>query len=233
MLAVSAAAVSAVAVSGCSHQDTVHGASAAKTTQAAEALPPQPSLPATPPMPSASAAATTAPSAAGQVKGGVHTGDLRTFFLPAPQHALPYGDPDGDRLDPVDVGDTTDRAVAVARLKQYHYAEGFGRTYSLPGDHLTVTIRLARFGSPALAAGYFGRLHYTGSAIRPLTLHEPFPVTAQQTVPGAPYRELFATTCQGDVQMMVRVVSTTNAMPARKQLTSLLEAQYQRLRTGH
>ena len=236
-LAVSAAVVGAVALSGCSSQGKTQGssaASAARTTRPADPLPPQPSTPAKPAWPSTSAATTTAtPPAPGHVVDGVHTGDLRAFFLPSSEHLAPVGDPYGERLAPMDVGDTPDPAAAAAKLKTYGYRTGFGLTYSAPDSDATVTIRLARFGSPALAAGYFGHLHYTGSYIRPLTLHEPFPLTAEQTVPSAPYRELFATTYEGDVQMMVRVVSTTDAMPSRAELTSLLEAQYQRLKTGH
>jgi len=211
-----------LAVTGCSAQgktQSTPAAAAPKATTSAAATPPAPTT-------------TTAPPVTGRVANGVHTGDLRFFFLPAPEGAVPLGDPDGDPLTPVNVVGNPDEAASAAMLDRYHYRKGYSRSYSAPGGQRQVTVKLAQFGSPALAAAYYRNHHYSGSGIRPLKLDEPFPVGAQQTVAGSQYRELLADTYVGDVQLSVVVKSLTDAMPSRTELATLLEAQYQRLRTG-
>ncbi|MFC4035041.1 hypothetical protein ACFO3J_26740 [Streptomyces polygonati] len=165
---------------------------------------------------------------------GVHTGDLRYFLLPAPEESVALGDPDGTPLTPVDIVDNPNVAASTAVLKKYGFRTGFYRSYRASGGRGQFVIKLAQFASPALTAAYYRQHHYSGAEIRPLKLDEPFPVGAEQTIPGSKYHELFADTYQGDVQVSIRVDALADSPPpSRALLNSLLEAQYQRLKTGH
>lgn len=217
------AVVSALVIAGC----TAQGKSQSEPTVGARtATPAVTASPTTPPT-------TTPPPVTGHVTNGVHTGDLRYFFLPIPESAVPIGDPDGELLTPVNIVDNPDATAAATVLRKYGFKTGYSRAYRAPDSHVQVDIKLARFGSPSLAAAYYRQHHYSGPEIRPLKLNEPFPVGAEETIPGSKYHQLLAFTYQGDVQITIRFDATDGSSPSRAQLTSLLEAQYQRLKTGH
>jgi hypothetical protein len=185
-------------------------------------------------------AGTTAPATAaatpvtGHVNKGVHTGDLRSFLLPVPDDATVQGDPGGSPLalaDAKDIVDSRDAAAARTELTTYGFQAADYRIYRSEDGRTTVTVKLTRFRTPALAAAYDEQHRYSYTGITPMPLAEPFPARAYRTVPGSAYHQMLATSHQGDVQFLVEIDTAPTPSPAL--LTALVKAQYHRLATGH
>ncbi|MEU6849072.1 hypothetical protein ABZ901_03940 [Actinacidiphila alni] len=217
------------------------GSSSGHADASAAATPPPAASPALPPVPSlspsseASAAASVTASApaarvSGHVSDGVHTGDLRFFLLPAPADADVYGDRDGSPYTADDIaGSATDPADARAALTTYGFRSGAYRTYLTGDGAYEVSARLIRLGSPAEAAAYYRQHTYDGTRIPldgayPARAYDLASASAEST--GA----VVAVSYQGDVQITLTLTGGTT--PSARYVRGLLDAQYQRLRTG-
>ena len=142
-----------------SSPDRTHAAPAATATTPSATPTATNTAPSTP----VSDSATTAAPAAGTVRDGVHSGDLRFFLLPAPKDADVYGDPAGSPLTSDDIASgAADPAASRRALTTYGFRGGAHRTYLTADGEAEVTIRLARFASPAKATGYYASHYYEG-----------------------------------------------------------------------
>ncbi|MEV6009828.1 hypothetical protein AB0M29_23815 [Streptomyces sp. NPDC051976] len=183
------------------------------------------------PSTSVSDSATTAAPAAGIVRDGVHSGDLRFFLLPAPKDADVYGDPAGSPLTRDDIASgAADPAASRRALTTYGFRGGAYRTYLTAGGEAEVTIRLARFGSPAKAAAYYASHYYEGKKI---SLTGGYPARAYHLASGSAESTdtVLAVSYQGDVHLTLTV--TGSGTPSRALLQRLLDAEHRRLTTGH
>lgn len=184
------------------------------------------------------AAATSTPSAAppastvkGQVSRGKHTGDLRFFLLPPSKDAEVYGDEAGSALTAAEVASTaSDEAEMKRALKEYGFRSGAYRTYLTAGGGAEVTVKLSRFADAASAAGYYDAHYYEGDK---LTLTGGYPARAYHLTSASweSTDSLLAISYQGDVHITITVTGGKTADP--RLLQNLLDAQYQRLKTGH
>ncbi|MCZ4120867.1 hypothetical protein [Streptomyces sp. H39-S7] len=187
-----------------------------------------------------SAGATTSPSAApsasgastvkGQVSQGAHTGDLRYFLLPPPKDAEVYGDEAGSALTAAEIASTaSDEAEMKRALSEYGFKAGAFRTYLTAGGATEVTVKLSRFADSASAAGYYNAHYFEGTK---LTLTGGYPARAYhlKSASAESTDSLLAISYQGDVHITVTVTGGKTADP--KLLQTLLDAQYQRLKTG-
>jgi hypothetical protein len=183
--------------------------------------------------------ATTTPSTApatpstavkGRVSQGKHVGDLRFFLLAPPKDAEVYGDEAGSPLTAADLASaSSDEAATKRALDDHGFTSGAFRTYLTAGGGTEVTVKLSRFADPASAAGYYNAHYYEGDK---LTLTGGYPARAYHLKSGSAEStdSLLAISYQGDVHITVTVTGGTKADP--KLLQTLLDAQYQRLKTG-
>ncbi|MDJ0345083.1 hypothetical protein QMK19_31190 [Streptomyces sp. H10-C2] len=180
---------------------------------------------------SASPAEPTATSTVkGQVSNGVHTGDLRFFLLTPPRDAEIYGDEAGSPLTAADLASgSADDAAAQRALTTYGFKSGAYRTYLTAGGGAEVSFKLSRFADPASAAQYYDTHYYEGDK---LSLPGGYPACAYHLKSGSDESAdtLLAISYQGDVHITITV--TGGRMPDQKLLQGLLDAQYQRLKTG-
>lgn len=184
------------------------------------------------------AAATSTPSTAppastvkGQVSRGKHTGDLRFFLLPPSKDAEVYGDEAGSALTAAEVASTaSDEAEMKRALKEYGFRSGAYRTYLTAGGGAEVTVKLSRFADAASAVGYYDAHYYEGDK---LTLTGGYPARAYHLTSASSEStdSLLAISYQGDVHITITVTGGKTADP--RLLQNLLDAQYQRLKTGH
>lgn len=166
----------------------------------------------------------------GQVKHGVHSGDLRFFLVPAPAEADVSGEPAGSPLSADDIAaQSPDQAAAKRSLTAYGFRAGAYRTYLTADGVSEVTVRLVRFAGPDQAAGYYSAQSYQGATI---ALDGSFPARAYNMASGSAESTdtLLATSYQGDVHITITV--TGGRTPSSALLEHLLDAQYQRLSTG-
>jgi hypothetical protein len=179
-----------------------------------------------------SAGSTESGGLAGQVtKAGLHTGDLRYFLLPVPAGADDYGDPDGSVLSADDIAvASADQGGTRSALTTYGFRAGAYRTYLTADGATEVTVKLARFAGPGQAAAYYSSLSSQGTA---LTLGTAYPARGYQLASGSAESSdaELAVSYQGDVQ--ITVTMTGGHDPSGSLLRGLLDAQYQRLATGH
>ncbi|MCM2420761.1 hypothetical protein [Streptomyces sp. RKAG293] len=213
------------------------GSSSGHADEAAPSSPaPTVSVPGSPSAdPSASSAsATPAPSATSTVKGqvsqGAHTGDLRFFLLAPPKDAEVYGDEAGSPLSAADLASgAEDEAAMKSALDRYGFKSGAYRTYLTAGGGAEVTVKLSRFADAASAAAYYEAHYYEGDKL-PLT--GGYPARAYHLKSGSEEStdSLLAISYQGDVHITITVTGGKAADP--KLLQNLLDAEYQRLKTG-
>ncbi|WP_435132639.1 hypothetical protein [Actinacidiphila sp. bgisy144] len=179
--------------------------------------------------PTASAAAGTAPT--GAVSNGVHSGDLRYFLIPPPDGADVYGDPAGSADTAADVAAAAaDQDKAARALSTYGFRAAATRTY-LTADGVTeVTVELVRLRGSDQAAAYYAASGYQAAT---LPLQGGYPARGYDLSSGSAEsaNTLLATSYQGDVHITISV--TGGRTPSRALLQHLLDAQHQRLRTGH
>ncbi|NEA56688.1 hypothetical protein G3I60_21745 [Streptomyces sp. SID13666] len=181
-----------------------------------------------------SASATPLPSGTSTVKGqvsqGTHTGDLRFFLLAPPKDAEVYGDEAGSSLSAADLASgTKDEAAMKSALDRYGFRSGAYRTYLTAGGGAEVTVKLSRFADAASAAAYYEAHSYEGDK---LTLTGGYPARAYHLKSGSEEStdSLLAISYQGDVHITITVTGGKTADP--KLLQNLLDAEYQRLKTG-
>jgi hypothetical protein len=168
---------------------------------------------------------------AGQVAHGVHTGDLRYFLIPPPEHADVYGDPAGSADTAADVAaGSADGSQAERDLKLYGFRAAATRTYLTADGVSEVTVDLVRLRGSSQAAAYCSASSYQADK---LTLHGSYPARGYNLSSGSAESAdtLLAVSYQGDVQFTISV--TGGKTPSRALLQDLLDAQYQRLKTGH
>jgi hypothetical protein len=179
--------------------------------------------------PTASAAPGTAPT--GAVSDGVHSGDLRYFLIPPPAGADVYGDPAGSADTAADVAAAdADQDKAARALSAYGFRAAATRTY-LTADGVTeVTVELVRLRGTDQAAAYYAASGYQATT---LPLPGGYPARGYDLSSGSAEsaNTLLATSYQGDVHITISV--TGGRAPSRALLQHLLDAQHQRLRTGH
>jgi len=184
------------------------------------------------PSPASSAGAIPAASRpSGQVKDGVHAGDLRFFLLPVPPGADDEGDTYGSVLTADDLAvASADQAATRAALTADGFQAGAYRTYLTADGAREVTVRLARFAGPDQAAAYYASLSYQGTSLALGTDH---PSRAYHLASGSAESSDsdLAVSYQGDVQITVTVTGGQDTSGAL--LRDLLNTQYQRLATGH
>lgn len=183
-----------------------------------------------------SAAATPVPSGTststvkGQVSQGTHTGDLRFFLLAPPKDAEVYGDEAGSPLSAADLASGAEDEAAMKRsLADHGFKSGAYRTYLTAGGGAEVSVKLSRFADPAAAAAYYEAHYYEGDK---LTLTGGYPARAYHLKSGSEEStdSLLAISYQGDVHITITVTGGRIADP--KLLQNLLDAEYQRLKTG-
>ncbi|MFC4030172.1 hypothetical protein ACFO3J_01650 [Streptomyces polygonati] len=179
---------------------------------------------------SAPVSASPAASAAGHVKDGAHTGDLRYFLLKPPGDADVYGDAAGSPLTADDIAaSASDPSEARSALRTYGFRGGAFRTYLTADGASEVTVKLVRFAGPSQAAAYYASHYYEGTKI---SLGEDFPARAYHLASGSAESTdtVLAISYQGDVHITLTV--TGGKAPSRALLKSLLDQQHQRLRSG-
>jgi hypothetical protein len=166
----------------------------------------------------------------GRVEHGVHAGDLRFFLLPAPKGADVYGSPAGssDTADDVAAG-APDQDRAQQALASHGFRAAAGRTYLTADGDTEVTVELARFGTPDQAAGYYTSSFYQAPAI---ALQASHPARGYDLASGSAESAdtLLAVSYEGDVHITLSVTGARTPSPAL--LRQLLDAQYQRLKSG-
>lgn len=223
LVAVTAGAVVAFGSSS-GHADASPSASSGAGTPTAQA-------------PTSEPTATTTPSAAagarvsGKVAHGVHSGDLRFFLLPAPADADVYGDVNGSPYTADDItGSASDPSDAQAALKTYGFRDGAYRTYLTADAVFEVSARLVRFGSPSKTAAYYAQHSYEGTRI---PLGDAYPARAYRLTSSSAESTsaVVAVAHQGDVHITITL--TGSEAPSAALVQRLLDAQYQRLKTGH
>ncbi|MFJ5614154.1 hypothetical protein ACIQCJ_32845 [Streptomyces sp. NPDC093221] len=202
---------------------------------ASVAPPARPSAAAAAPTTGAATPSTASPTAAARVPGrvshGVHTGDLRFFLLPAPSDADVYGDPDGSPYTADDIaGSASDPSDARAALKTYGFRTGAYRTYLTGDGAFEVSARLIRFGSAEQTAAYDAQHSYQGARI-PLTTAYPARAYNLQSSSAESTSAVVAVAHQGDVHITITL--TGGKAPSAALVQRLLDAQFQRLKTGH
>ncbi|MDF9814727.1 hypothetical protein [Streptomyces sp. SPB162] len=207
-----------------------HADEAAPTSSASTAPTANSSAGAATSTPSAAPSAAATSTVKGQVSQGRHAGDLRFFLLAPPKDAEVYGDEAGSPLTAADLASTASDEAAVKRaLNDYGFKSGAYRTYLTAGGGAEVTVKLSRFADAASAAGYYNAHYYEGDK---LTLTGGYPARAYHLKSGSAEStdSLLAISYQGDVHITITVTGGTKADP--KLLQSLLDAQYQRLKSG-
>ncbi|WP_329134865.1 hypothetical protein OG552_20115 [Streptomyces sp. NBC_01476] len=230
------AAVAAGAVLVSDPSSAAPAASVPAPTRAGGSAAPAPTATATPTAAPA-ATGTTAPAAAhaaGRVENGVHTGDLRYFLAPPPAGADVYGDRAGSPLTADDIAVTaTDESAARAALTAYGFRDGAYRTYLTADGVREVTVKLIRFAGPGQAAAYDAQQRGEGAQGTEIPLGADYPARAYHLASGSDESTdtVLVDSYQGDVHITLTV--TGGRTPAGTQLRDLLDAQYQRLRTGH
>lgn len=187
--------------------------------------------------PSGSAASSSAPGGppsakqpAGQVAGGTHTGDLRYFLIPPPDGADVYGDPAGSSDSAADVAAAAaDQTQAARALSTDGFRSAASRTYLTADGGSEVTVELVRLRGPRQAAVYYASSGYQATT---LPLQGSYPARGYNLASGSAESAdtLLAISYQGDVHITLSV--TGGKTPSRALLQHLLDAQYQRLRTG-
>ncbi|SEG88740.1 hypothetical protein SAMN05216223_119131 [Actinacidiphila yanglinensis] len=180
---------------------------------------------------SAASPSPAAGKAAGRVAHGVHTGDLRYFLIPPPEQADVYGDPAGSADTAADVAaGSADESQAQRALTTYGFRSAASRTYLTADGVSEVTVELVRLHGPSQAAAYYSASSYQATT---LPLQGSYPARGYDLSSGSAESSdtLLAISYQGDVQITVSV--TGGRTPSHTLLQHLLDAQYQRLKTGH
>lgn len=180
--------------------------------------------------PTVTPSATATSTLKGQVSNGTHTGDLRFFLLTPPKDAEVYGDEAGSPLSADDLASgTKDEAAMKRALDSYGFRSGAYRTYLTAGGGAEVSVKLSRFADAASAAAYYNAHYYEGDK---LTLTGDYPARAYHLKSGSEEStdSLLAISYQGDVHITITVTGGKTADP--KLLQNLLDAEYQRLKTG-
>ncbi|MEU3461626.1 hypothetical protein ABZ721_16995 [Streptomyces sp. NPDC006733] len=180
--------------------------------------------------PSAAPSGSATSTVKGQVSQGSHTGDLRFFLLAPPKDAEVYGDEAGSPLTAAEIASTaSDEAEMKRALSEYGFKGAAFRTYLTAGGGAEVTVKLSRFADPASAAGYYNAHYYEGTK---LTLTGGYPARAYhlKSASSESTDSMLAISYQGDVHITVTVTGGRTVEP--KLLQSLLDAQYQHLKTG-
>ncbi|MEW2522173.1 hypothetical protein [Actinacidiphila alni] len=230
LVAVTAVTVGVVVAVGSSSGHADASATTTPPPAASPALPPVPSL--TPSSVPSSEASASVPAArvSGHVADGVHTGDLRFFLLPAPADAEVSGDRDGAPYTADDIaGSAAKPSDARAALTTYGFRSGAYRTYLTGDGAYEISARLIRLGSPAQAAAYYRQHTFDGA---PVPLGAAYPARAYDLASASAESTgaVVALSYQGDVQITLTLTGDTT--PSARYVRGLLDAQYQRLRTG-
>lgn len=236
LVAVTAGAVVALGSSS-GHADASSSAppSASPTAPAPSSAPAASPSSASAPVPDPEDTATASASVAaehvsGTVSHGVHAGDLRFFLLPAPGDADVYGDVNGSPYTADDLaGSAADPAEARAALKTSGFRDGAYRTYLTADGAFEVSARLIRFGSPAGTATYYAQHTYEGTRI-PLSGAYPARAYRLKSSSAESTSAVVAVAYQGDVHITITL--TGGKAPSAGLVQRLLDAQYQRLKTG-
>ncbi|MEW1863124.1 hypothetical protein AB0399_22635 [Streptomyces sp. NPDC088194] len=227
LVALAAVTAGAVIAFGSSPGGADAAATPSATASRTGAGAPSGSASASSPAPSASP---TAKKPAGQVAHGTHTGDLRYFLIPPPDGADVYGDPAGSADSAADVAaGSADGSQAARALSTYGFRNAASRTYLTADGGSEVSVELVRFRGPSQAAAYYSSSGYQATT---LPLQGSYPARGYDLASGSAESSdtLLAISYQGDVHITISV--TGGKAPSRALLQHLLDAQYQRLRTG-
>ncbi|KRV51093.1 hypothetical protein AQ490_02510 [Wenjunlia vitaminophila] len=154
--------------------------------------------------------------------------DLRTFLLPLPEGAQPYGDVAGDTATlaeaAIGFGDGAEES-----LREHGFQQAALRAYRTGDGHQEVNVKLLRFGSPAGARGFADAVDFSGPAV-PLPGHPEARATRLDSAAAESTDAMVAVATEGDVQFTITITGT--AQPRAEDMAALVERQQQRLRAG-